>query len=1047
MNGNPRRAKQSLLDTKEPYTPKFQIANIETLISKKARYQTIPFLREQCVLENPYFLAFAETNLTDTIKDAEFDIKGYSHVTSHRKNREGGGVIMYINNDLAYKTLISDSDKMCSIVAVYIYQLNLIVFMVYRPPPTYKNNSIYNGKILEQSFKSIVIDNIYKAMNGYEAPVPDIILAGDFNFPKAIWRHGIGEAFGQTISEKNSLQQLIEVAGHLNLLQKVTFGTRETRSGKRNTLELIFTNNHELISNIYSEYSKLTDHRYIICETSHNFTLNKQKLGEPQETNLASYNYKKAEWTALKNKLKEIYWSEILEGKTSDEKIKIILELVSKAVEEHCPKFRHQRGIAKKNIPRDRRILHRKRKKLKSKLKKENISNDQKNDIEKNIADLDTELLNSYQNERINEELRALDNMKTNPKHFFAYAKKHLKTNSSIGPFRLDNELITDLVGISKKLSEQYTHSFSEPALNQSIGDPKKFFSTTDAKNNNLLSDIAFSREMIVNEIGNIKNNSAPGPDYFSVMLLQQCAEELSEPLYLLWRHSLDTGDIASLLKHAIICPILKANAQKCLPKSYRPVSLTSHITKVFERVIRASIVKHLEENNLLPKNQHGFIAGRSTLSQLLNQIEQLIRSWEEGKATDTIYLDFAKAFDKVDHNILCRKLKHLGITGKVGIWIHKFLTGRYQQVSANGVLSDPAPVISGVPQGTVLGPILFVIMIDDLDCELIHAISSKYADDTRVTAKIAGPDDAKNFQLELNNKIYTWGPANNMALNGDKFEHLSVGKNLHLEKSTYTDPNGNIIKEKNEINDLGVTISNDLTWTTHISEVVSRARVMAAWVLRTFSTRDKTAMITMWNTRIRPILDYCSPLWSPCPSNYKNIDLLEETQRSFTRSINGTKGLNYAQRLKFSKLYSVQRRHERYKIIYIYKIKENKVPNISSTHGIQFYLNKRYGCMSKMPSYPLHHNLAVTARNSSFALTATSLWNCLPKHIRNISGLSVEAFKRRLDWVLRLYPDEPRCSATGLYVDEHGRTSNSIVDITRNKDVRQRVAKYHTHC
>ena len=109
---------------------------------------------------------------------------------------------MYINNDLAYKTLLSDSDKMCSIVAVYIYQLNLIVFMVYRPPPTYKNNSIYNGKILEQSFKSIVIDNIYKAMNGYEAPVPDIILAGDFNFPKAFWRHGIGEAFGQTISEK-----------------------------------------------------------------------------------------------------------------------------------------------------------------------------------------------------------------------------------------------------------------------------------------------------------------------------------------------------------------------------------------------------------------------------------------------------------------------------------------------------------------------------------------------------------------------------------------------------------------------------------------------------------------------------------------------------------------------------------------------------------------------------------------------------------------------------------------------------------------------------
>ena len=109
---------------------------------------------------------------------------------------------------------------------------------------------------------------------------------------------------------------------------------------------------------------------------------------------------------------------------------------------------------------------------------------------------------------------------------------------------------------------------------------------------------------------------------------------------------------------------------------------------------MRSALVKHLENNNLLPKNQHGLISGRSTLSQLLHQIEQLIRAWEEGNATDTIYLDFAKAFDKVDHNILCQKLKRLGITGKVGIWIKEFLTNRYQRVAANGVLSMPAPVI-----------------------------------------------------------------------------------------------------------------------------------------------------------------------------------------------------------------------------------------------------------------------------------------------------------------------------------------------------------------
>ena len=308
---------------------------------------------------------------------------------------------------------------------------------------------------------------------------------------------------------------------------------------------------------------------------------------------------------------------------------------------------------------------------------------------------------------------------------------------------------------------------------------------------------------------------------------------------------------------------------------------------------MRSAIVKHLVDTDLLPKNQHGFISGRSTLSQLLQQVEQMIRSWEEGKSTDTIYLDFAKAFDKVDHNILCHKIKRLGITGKVGVWIREFLVGRSQQVSANGALSSPSPVISGVPQGTVLGPVLFILMIEDLDSDLIHSIASKYADDTRVTARVSNQDEAECFQAELDDKIYPWGPANNMLLNGDKFEHLHIGNNLHQIKPKYKDPVGNIIEEKEHIKDLGVIVSNDLTWNKHIEETVSKARIMSGWALRTFTTRHKDPMITIWNVQVRPILDYCSPLWSPCPNNYRNIDLLEGTQRAYTRNISGMEGLD----------------------------------------------------------------------------------------------------------------------------------------------------------
>ena len=150
--------------------------------------------------------------------------------------------------------------------------------------------------------------------------------------------------------------------------------------------------------------------------------------------------------------------------------------------------------------------------------------------------------------------------------------------------------------------------------------------------------------------------------------------------------------------------------------------------------------------------------------------------------------------------------------------------------------------------------------------------------------------------------------------------------------------------------------------------------------------------------------------------------------------------GLDYAERLKELKMYSVQRRHERYKLIYMYKIKEGIVPNISETFGLTFSQRGRHGCICRMPTYRLYHNRAIIARNNSFALTASSLWNALPKSIRNISGLSVDAFKRRIDHLIKLYPDSPRCASIGIYQDMHARTTNSMASIATHREVRRMV-------
>ena len=366
--------------------------------------------------------------------------------------------------------------------------------------------------------------------------MPDIILAGDFNFPKATWTHGIGEAFANTKHEKNSLQQLINVASDLNLLQKVADGTRETSAGKNNILDLVFTNNHELISNIFTEKSKLSDHKSIICETSHTTKINHKQKGIPTETNLASYNYLKTNWVALKTRLPKIDWNEMLSKfKSSAEKLQVFLDIVSKVVDEYSVKFKQQRGVGLKKIPRNRRILLRSKKKLRKKLKNESLSKNKKDHIEDSITNIDVELLDSHQRERYNEEAKAIINMKTNPKYFFTHARKHLKTKSTIGPFKIDEQLITLPKEISEKLLHQYSSSFSKPDVNKSIGNPREFFNVSEDPNIMQLTDIGFTEDMIVTEIGNIKSDSAPEPDHFPVILLQKCAAEFSKPLHLIW--------------------------------------------------------------------------------------------------------------------------------------------------------------------------------------------------------------------------------------------------------------------------------------------------------------------------------------------------------------------------------------------------------------------------------------------------------------------------------------------------------------------------------
>ena len=321
--------------------------------------------------------------------------------------------------------------------------------------------------------------------------------------------------------------------------------------------------------------------------------------------------------------------------------------------------------------------------------------------------------------------------MKENPQMFFSYINKQKNRKNEIGPFKSGDEFIYDGKEICEKLVSEFYSQFSEVSRENENENRFDNFDSDD------LSDIEFGTKDIEDAINELDENSSAGPDGLPAIFLKKTKETISLPLTLLLRKSLDEGKIPDIFKLAYVTPIHKGGSKQ-KPEQYRPVSLTSHVMKVFERVIKKRIMKHLIENQTLNDGQHGFVPGRSTQTQLLAHYNEIYEALMEGKRLDTIFLDFAKAFDKVDHEILLENFKKHKISGKIGKWIREFLRNRKFKVVANGCMSEEENVLSGVPQGTVLAAILFVIMISDIDENVKECIVRSFADDTRVNKKIS---------------------------------------------------------------------------------------------------------------------------------------------------------------------------------------------------------------------------------------------------------------------------------------------------------------------
>ena len=917
------------------------------------------------------------------MKIPEYELK-----RSDRAKRVGGGVLLYAHENIPFSYTARYDDSTCEVLFCKFDTIKTCVVVVYRPTDAPL-----------ASFKK-AMDFIYAEVDNVGDDSFNICITGDFNFPDIDWEFPVVPV--ESVSEEqHSKDTLFKLMSDLMLNQYVDSPTREN-----NILDLFFTNNGHLVTNVTTSDSDLSDHDLVDISVSSNFldpNLLKPTRKTFNEESFRSLDFRRANFEEIREELRKVDWAQLRTSCSFEEFPKLFTETLYNICVSLVPMKKASTGK-----PKAFHALQRKKKRLFARL--EAVSkfgnSNHAQALKRKLALVSYDLKEAIANNADYQELKAVKKIKANPKFFYSYAKSFSQTKTSISMLVKGDKVITDKTEIANTLQEQFSSVYSDPS-SPNIKSPD--FIPPNITHPLLDEDFVIEDDDILQAISEILSNSACGPDGIPAILLKQCKLELCKPINLIWSESFQSGVVPKFYKASYVTPIYKKGS-RAIAVNYRPVSLTSHVMKIYERILRKKIVSFLEANRILCPNQHGFRSGRSCLTQMLSHFDDVLSSLTNNADTDAIYLDYAKAFDKVDHNLLIAKLRLYGFNKCLIKWIESFLTNRTQSVVVDGHQSLLALIKSGVPQGTVLGPILFILFINDLEKCIKHSTSRFFADDTRISKQIQSVENVAELQEDLN-RVIQWSQHNNMVLHEDKFQllihrhdpkHSLIQLPFLNEFGSYKLPNGDTLFPVDQLKDLGIIVSPNLSWTAHINDISSRAKNIASWVFSVFKTREADVMCQLYKSLVRSHLEYCCPLWNPADKT--GIQSLEEVQRSFTAKIWKVNHLNYWDRLKALKLMSLQRRRERYITIQMWKILNDHCPN---DLNVRFMAPSRRGIRSVVP--PL--NRQSSRRNqslydNSFAVLGPRLWNILPANMTEIS--EKEAFKHQLTKFMLSFPDEP---------------------------------------
>ena len=880
----------------------------------------------------------SETHLTSTISNAAIQIPGYEVIRNDSGESSKHGVCAFIRDGIKFDNVDFGHNN---VLGFRLTSLNVYVYVIYRPP----SNSVNQNDGLIMYLQDRCADK-------------ETVLMGDFNLPTVDWT---ADSISTTSASDRKFLDLFDSLGLTQWIQDSTF----PRSG--NTLDLILSTEADRIGNAgVLPPPPGCDHCAIHCE--YIFDKDIENQSSPSSHRL----WHRGNYVKLCEKIRDTNWDELFAQLTAHQAFEKLRGILAPLIEECvpcCDSTKKRNKVPwKANPPTS---LKRRRREAWNTYKQSKSMHGKKAAI--TIQSLGTFLDANHSlryfavHSQIEYEKSLIVRAKDNPKLLHSYIRHKKTYRSSVGPLSLQSGDRTD---DPEAMANCFCAAFASVYTAEVPARPAPHQQCEAA-----LENIDFTVEDVRNVLSGLDSNSAMGPDGLHPYLLKACAASLAYPLFCIFYSSLQEGILPALWKISNVVPIFKKGSRYD-PLNYRPISLTSVPCKCQERLLFRGLYNFLDENNILDNAQFGFRPGRSTDDQLLLTYTDVSQGLDQGHIVDLILFDFRKAFDVVCHTILLDKLKCLGIQGHVLAWLQDFLVERTMRVIVKGASSVDQPVLSGVPQGSVLGPVLFLIYINHIASALLCNYKI-FADDLKIYMCLtkSNQDVPARIQADiacLHATAESWG----LKMNTAKCAVLRFQRRFHTSGPPAYILDGEIIPHVSNQSDLGVLVDDELKFHDHCSTIARKAGGVAHNFLKSTLCRSPDFMLHILTTHIRPIIEYASTVWHT--GYHQDLKKLEAVQRLWTRNILDLRDAEYEERLKSLNLFSVKGRLLRADLIKCWKIFNGK-SMISPNDLWDLNLNPRLrGHKFKI----CVRRSQIDARSRFFTDRIVNNWNSLPIHI-----------------------------------------------------------------